>query len=228
MFQAVWKAPSQRKAELLLGLMQYHLIEVAKFNMIFETTLGGLPSRTIGDVPPPPYGGVSPPYIPMPQESLDDGGAVGADEEGPVVQWSSEILGEKKVEVTGVKPKMEDDLPKSRQLPPQSTSVSSEEPSISGRIPPQRAVPGVVWNDGERRDPIIFSCFAPPAVQPGISFSLKVKAYLRRARDAVLREALSEGAAETGGAEGMSIAKGSRVTVKLVRRFERKRRIAIQ
>lgn len=91
-------------------------------------------------------------------------------------------------------------------------------------MPPQgdlkRIIPGTTRaRQGGLRlanESVIFSCFAPPAVGPGTFFALKVSAYLKRVRDTALREALSEGATEAGRPEGMSIAKGGRVTVHLV------------
>lgn len=84
--------------------------------------------------------------------------------------------------------------------------------------------------DGERRscrkDPVIFSCFAPPEVRPGTGFDLKVRAYLRHMRDAALREARADGATEAGRPGGMRIARGKRVTVELVRSNEKRRRDA--
>ncbi|CAM9171926.1 unnamed protein product [Ectocarpus sp. 13 AM-2016] len=65
------------------------------------------------------------------------------------------------------------------------------------------------------RDPVIFSCFAPSAVTPGIAFDLTVKAFLRAAREAVLRQAMAEGAAEAGRPGGMMVSKGTRMTVEL-------------
>ena len=109
-----------------------------------------------------------------------------------------------------------------RQLPPQGTSVSCERLSVSGSMPPQsdseRDVPSVTSQGGQiEEDRVIFSCFAPPAVRPGIRFGLEVRACLDMARDPVLRAEMAPGAAETGRPESVSIAKGKRVTVELVR-----------
>lgn len=65
-------------------------------------------------------------------------------------------------------------------------------------------------------DPVVFSCFSPPAVSEGQAFLLRVSAYLRQERDDVLREALSAGVAEAGVPGAMPIMRGKRVTVKLV------------
>ena len=117
-------------------------------------------------------------------------------------------------------------------LPLDRASVSSDSTRVSGssvsvRMPPQgdglkRAVPRATqdWKGAPptpAKEPVIFSCFAPPAVRPGTSFALKVSSYLKRARDAVLRGMLTEGVAEAGRPDGMEIAKGKRVTVQLVR-----------
>lgn len=173
-------------------------------------------------------------YSMMAQEFLDDGGAVGAvHAESPLAPWPSGVS-EEQAEPTEVESAVSAGFRNSHGSPRESASVLSEETAFSDGVPPRggpaRAVPGAVSSGGGvggRLDPVIFSCFAPPAVRPGTSFDLRVRAYLRRMRDAVLREALSEGAAEAGGAEGMSIPKGARVSVRLVRMFfERKRQKA--
>eukprot|EP00903_Cladosiphon_okamuranus_P017426 g16050.t1 len=146
-------------------------------------------------------------------------------------------------EVTDVEPAFSSTRPRQmvpRQLPPESTSASSESTSSTSTsrnmsVPVNtRAVPLMASTDarsnraprrgttsgggrGDRDgDPVIISCFAPRPVRPGTSFDLQVKAYLRRHREAVLRETLLERAPEAGRPEGMSIVRGKRVTVKLL------------
>lgn len=66
---------------------------------------------------------------------------------------------------------------------------------------------------------VTLSCFAPPVVKPGTSFDLTVSAGPKRATNAFWGEAISGGAAKAGAAESMSIAKGTPVTVELVRKM---------
>ncbi|CAN0396251.1 unnamed protein product, partial [Ectocarpus sp. 8 AP-2014] len=87
--------------------------------------------------------------------------------------------------------------------------------STRGVMPPGRGPVVSSWFAPPPRDPVIFSCFAPSAVTPGIAFDLTVKAFLRAAREAVLREAMAEGAAEAGRPGGMMVSKGTRMTVEL-------------
>ena len=87
-------------------------------------------------------------------------------------------------------------------------------------LPPPPPPPGIspaVGGLAPAKEPIAFSCFAPPAVRPGTSFSLKVAAYLKRGGDTALRQALSEGETEAWTPEATGIARGRRMTVQLVR-----------
>eukprot|EP00903_Cladosiphon_okamuranus_P021121 g19402.t1 len=77
----------------------------------------------------------------------------------------------------------------------------------------------VVKRSTSSGDPVLLSCFTPRAVKPGTTFDLQMEAFLRRPREAVLHETLSEGAAEAGRPEGIPIATGrKRVAVELARK----------
>lgn len=65
-------------------------------------------------------------------------------------------------------------------------------------------------------DPVVFSCFAPPAVSGGMAFLLRISAYLRQQRDDVLYEARSASVTEAGVPGAMRIMRNKRVTIKLV------------
>ncbi|CAM9267046.1 unnamed protein product, partial [Ectocarpus sp. 12 AP-2014] len=116
----------------------------------------------------------------------------------------------------------------SPRLLAQSTTASSRSTTgsiMNGDTPIDHSTRGVMlpgrdpvvssWFAPPPRDPVIFSCFAPSAVTPGIAFDLTVKAFLRAARETVLREAMAEGAAEAGRPGGMMVSKGTRMTVEL-------------
>lgn len=67
-------------------------------------------------------------------------------------------------------------------------------------------------------DPVVFSCFAPPAVSGGMAFLLRISAYLKQQRDDAVDEAQSAGVTEAGVPGGVSIMRNKRVTIKLVRK----------
>eukprot|EP00752_Nemacystus_decipiens_P002883 g2682.t1 len=178
-----------------------------------------------------------PVYSTMPTDSLDGSGRVDSPIDSDSITLYPEVRPRQQLEpaesrtttasgATGVKPGFPGIRSRQmgpRQLPAETTSVSSESTSISGNMALQgantRAVPPLRPRQrsvGGGRDPVIFSCFAPPAVRPGTRFDLKIMAYLRAATDEVFREALREGAAERGRPEGMHIAKGKLVTVELL------------
>lgn len=104
---------------------------------------------------------------------------------------------------------------------PRSVSVQ-EVPSAMRTIPPLGRGGGVrSWRRGESRettDPVCFSCLSPPSVCGGRKFVLKVMAYPPHSREDVLEDARQNEEVEAGLPGGMSIQRGRRVTVKLVRR----------
>ncbi|CAM9617653.1 unnamed protein product, partial [Hapterophycus canaliculatus] len=196
------------------------------------TALFGMPSPMgSGD----PFGS-RPVYDSMPQESLDGSGRTDAGaKQAPLFrrrQWEQLEPSESEVTTRSEATTTASDaaatagnrLPRSLpQLPAESASVSSRSTSVSTHdasgVDPSRAVQGFHRRSGysgRSKDPVIFSLYAPPAVRPGTSFPLKLQAYLRNAREAALREALSEGVAEAGTPGGMHIRRGKRVTVELL------------
>lgn len=102
------------------------------------------------------------------------------------------------------------------RTPARNASILANEPAHGHRT---RALqPPRSWSPVDAgADPVCFSCFSPPTVSEGVAFLLRVSAYLRQAKDEVLRNAASDGVAEAGVPGGMSIVRGKRVTVCLVR-----------
>ncbi|CAB1102487.1 unnamed protein product [Ectocarpus sp. CCAP 1310/34] len=171
-------------------------------------------------------------YSTMPQDSL---GVIDPPSEGrngrrplyPVVRPRGQ-LGPSDSMTTMTSEAILGDDRSSLRLIAQSTTASSRSTTrsvMNGDTPVDHSTRGVIlpgrdpvassWFAPPPRDPVIFSCFAPSAVTPGIAFDLTVKAFLRAAREAVMREAMAEGAAEAGRPGGMKVSKGTRMTVEL-------------
>ncbi|CAM9741892.1 unnamed protein product, partial [Ectocarpus sp. 4 AP-2014] len=170
-------------------------------------------------------------YSAMPQDSMD---IIRPTVEGwngrslcPVVR-PREHLGPSDSMTTMTSEAIPGDSRSAPRLLAQSTTVSSRSTTdsvMNGDTPADHSTRGVMlpgrdpvvssWFAPPPRDPVIFSCFAPSAVTPGIAFDLTVKAFLRAAREAVLRESMAEGAAEAGRPGGMMVSKGTRMTVEL-------------
>ena len=85
--------------------------------------------------------------------------------------------------------------------------------TLEPRVAPRRSwgAPAVT------ADPVLFSCFAPPAVSGGMAFLLRVSAYVRQQREEVLQEAHFDGVVETKVPGAVRIMRNKRVTIELVR-----------
>ncbi|CAN0093898.1 unnamed protein product [Pylaiella littoralis] len=157
-------------------------------------------------------------YSAMPQDRLDGGSGFNGNTKKKFVSLYPEIqrrphLEPSDSEVTTASDKNNTNGNNSSRyinIPPPEDSKRA-----MSNVPRSTAYPGG-GRRPYRRDPVIFSCFAPPGVRPGDRFDLKVRAYLRHMRDAALREATANGAAEAGRPGGMRIGRGKRVTVELV------------